>query len=209
MRKKAFTLVELLVVISVIAMLMGILLPVLNKARQSGKSTVCKANLHSIAVAFRMYLDDNRNLMPDAASLPYSETDLNQTSYPGKPPIIKFLGSYLGVTNNEMALVPTKKVYSKTFFCPADRNLTETDGVKGPNYNTLQYWYKVETTSYWYNETIKDLTPAQQASLLKQFGGPANVSIIYDQQNFHGNRGANGAYNYLYADGHIGDRRKQ
>jgi prepilin-type N-terminal cleavage/methylation domain-containing protein len=66
----AFTLVELLVVISVISLLMAILLPVLNKARASATSTVCQANLRSLSHGFRIYLDDNRDVMPPAAVIP-------------------------------------------------------------------------------------------------------------------------------------------
>ena len=65
-RKSAsgFTLVELMVVMSIIAMLLGILLPAMSAARRTAYRTMCKENLHSCALAFKMYLDDNRNTMP-------------------------------------------------------------------------------------------------------------------------------------------------
>lgn len=68
MRNKGmgFTLVELLVVISIISMLLAITIPSLNKARQYSKRTACKAQLHDIGMALRMYLDNNRNKMPPA-----------------------------------------------------------------------------------------------------------------------------------------------
>ena len=59
MNKKAFTLIELLVVIAVIAVLMGILLPVLKSAREQGKRTVCLSNLKQLQLAWSMYADDS------------------------------------------------------------------------------------------------------------------------------------------------------
>jgi prepilin-type N-terminal cleavage/methylation domain-containing protein/prepilin-type processing-associated H-X9-DG protein len=54
-----FTLVELLVVIGIIALLLGILLPSLSKARDSAKKTVCMANLRSLGQCFMVYANDN------------------------------------------------------------------------------------------------------------------------------------------------------
>jgi prepilin-type N-terminal cleavage/methylation domain-containing protein/prepilin-type processing-associated H-X9-DG protein len=57
----AFTLIELLVVISVISILMSILLPSLNKAKESGKSAVCLANIHNLTIAWIAYAADNED----------------------------------------------------------------------------------------------------------------------------------------------------
>ena len=57
-RQNAFTLIELLVVIAVIAVLMGVLLPSLNKARDQAKKIVCAGHVRNLGVALRMYLDD-------------------------------------------------------------------------------------------------------------------------------------------------------
>jgi prepilin-type N-terminal cleavage/methylation domain-containing protein/prepilin-type processing-associated H-X9-DG protein len=57
-QKKAFTLIELLVVIAVIAVLMGILMPALQRAREQGKATVCMSNMKQIGLAARLYAED-------------------------------------------------------------------------------------------------------------------------------------------------------
>ncbi|OHB57161.1 MAG: hypothetical protein A2Y12_13520 [Planctomycetes bacterium GWF2_42_9] len=58
---KGFTLVELLVVISIIAMLLAVLMPSLQKARESAKTIVCQSNLKQQGLAIQMYSLDNAN----------------------------------------------------------------------------------------------------------------------------------------------------
>ncbi|MBN1806490.1 MAG: type II secretion system protein [Sedimentisphaerales bacterium] len=57
--KKAFTLIELLVVIAIIAVLMAILMPALRAARSQARKAVCKVHVGGLALALRMYADDN------------------------------------------------------------------------------------------------------------------------------------------------------
>jgi prepilin-type N-terminal cleavage/methylation domain-containing protein len=57
MRKQGFTLIELLVVIAIIAILAGLILPVLARARESARRTSCASNLNQIAKAMFMYSD--------------------------------------------------------------------------------------------------------------------------------------------------------
>lgn len=66
---KAFTLIELLVVIAIIALLMGILMPALNRAREHGKRAVCLSNLRQLIVAWITYADDNGNYIVNGAPL--------------------------------------------------------------------------------------------------------------------------------------------
>jgi prepilin-type N-terminal cleavage/methylation domain-containing protein/prepilin-type processing-associated H-X9-DG protein len=65
--RKGFTLVELLVVIGIIAVLVGILLPALGRAREASKSTACLSNIRQVAMAFMMYSNDNKGWLPASA----------------------------------------------------------------------------------------------------------------------------------------------
>ena len=58
--QEAFTLVELLVVISIIAMLLTILVPSLQRARKQARTVLCKSNLKQWGLMYTMYCDDNR-----------------------------------------------------------------------------------------------------------------------------------------------------
>jgi prepilin-type N-terminal cleavage/methylation domain-containing protein/prepilin-type processing-associated H-X9-DG protein len=63
-KTKGFTLVELLVVIGIIALLISILLPSLNKARETANRAKCASNLHQIGLAILLYQNENNQLSP-------------------------------------------------------------------------------------------------------------------------------------------------
>ena len=67
--RRAFTLIELLVVIAIIAVLAGLLLPALSRAKQQSVRAACLSNLHQIAVACSMYVDDFSYRLPDRRDL--------------------------------------------------------------------------------------------------------------------------------------------
>ena len=54
-----FTLVELLTVLAIIAVLAGLLLPVLSRAKQQARSTACKSNLRQLGLGMKMYINDH------------------------------------------------------------------------------------------------------------------------------------------------------
>ena len=73
--KKAFTLVELLVVISIIALLVSILMPALSNARRQAKNVICQTNLKQWALIFLLYTDDNDDRFGEGYSWDGSPTN--------------------------------------------------------------------------------------------------------------------------------------
>ncbi|MFH0964884.1 MAG: DUF1559 domain-containing protein [Planctomycetota bacterium] len=64
--RKGFTLIELLVVMVIIALLVGLLLPALGRAREEARKTQCRSNLRQIGLAINMYCNDNKSWTPAA-----------------------------------------------------------------------------------------------------------------------------------------------
>ncbi len=69
-RQTGFSLLELMVTISIIAVLLGITLPVLPRVRDTARRTACAANYHGIAQGFQLYRDQNQQKFPDARYMP-------------------------------------------------------------------------------------------------------------------------------------------
>ncbi len=80
----AFTLVELLVVIGIIAVLISILLPAISKARESSRITQCLSNIRQIGLTTIMYINENRGLLPDAEYVNGGDSPLSP-AYNGLP----------------------------------------------------------------------------------------------------------------------------
>lgn len=81
--RTGFTLIELLVVIAIIALLIGILLPSLGKARDAGRTVVCASQMRQLGLAANMYADDNKDRFPIRARPHW--VDRLMTNYDMKP----------------------------------------------------------------------------------------------------------------------------
>lgn len=64
-KRNAFTLIELLVVIAIIGLLLAILVPSLARAKEKAEFLFCKANLRSLGMAMKLYLNDNDAMYPE------------------------------------------------------------------------------------------------------------------------------------------------
>ena len=96
LRRRAFGLVEMLVTIAVIALLLGLLLPTLARARESANRAKCLSNLRQLALAFTAYLNDNKGRFPRPAQngvqTPEDWVHFQRWRSPSEGAIAKYLG---------------------------------------------------------------------------------------------------------------------
>jgi prepilin-type N-terminal cleavage/methylation domain-containing protein len=83
--EEGFTLVELLVVIAIIALLMGILLPALNRAREMGKRVVCMSNIKQLTLGWLGYAEANNDKMVNTATPSQGVAAAQCDQCPGSP----------------------------------------------------------------------------------------------------------------------------
>jgi prepilin-type N-terminal cleavage/methylation domain-containing protein/prepilin-type processing-associated H-X9-DG protein len=115
--ERGFTLIELLVVIAIIAILAGLLLPALAKAKAKGLQIACLNNTHQLQVAWTMYINDNDNTLPQNVS--QGAGQLIASSTPGSW-IIGNAQASGDPTNITSGSLYNYTANVKVYHCPAD-----------------------------------------------------------------------------------------
>jgi prepilin-type N-terminal cleavage/methylation domain-containing protein/prepilin-type processing-associated H-X9-DG protein len=176
-QRRAFTLVELLAVIGIIAVLIGVLLPALSKAREQSNRTACLANLRALGQGMLLYANDSHDWLPDC-----------------NPP-----KTYANAAAQSAVLVglATKYVRSpQTFHCPSDidpvPDTIDNADYESPNSAHVSYEY---FSIWWRPEDAPRWVRVKKAPLAWDHDGGSSRPTPF--QN-HGIKGGN----VVFADGH-------
>jgi len=169
--KRAFSLIELLVIIAVIGVLAALILPAMNSARQRAFRSDCTSNLKQIELAFALYLDANNGHFPDRRDLKSSLPGGFHpwTDWPPSDP----RGAWAAVVLQDEA--PSFKIYS----CPAAVNALAGNAVqalqsvsRASNAPTCRYWL-------WRFDRTNGLT---EPTMRANFWGKSETAAIVNLQ---------------------------
>lgn len=178
-RRPAFTLIELLVVIAIIGVLIGLLLPAIQKVREAANRLSCSNNLKQLGLAFQNYQTANGTLPPGFTDATFVQAPLHHS--------LTFLLPFIEQDNIFKQITISKSGYDpanfaafampiKTFMCPSaplDPFVTYTAG--GSKYKTLPAGFtvaKVGRTDYTSAYTVGGTwVTASVGALPIQFGG--------------------------------------
>ncbi|MGE0001703.1 MAG: prepilin-type N-terminal cleavage/methylation domain-containing protein [Fimbriimonadaceae bacterium] len=173
--RKAFTLIEVIVVVTIIAVLAAIIFPVFARAKASAKQASCISNLRQIAVALSSYMVDSDGVFPHAVD-PIDKTRPEiwdrypefRARIPYMPDLDEVLQPY--VKNREV------------FHCPADIGTEVMDDQPDIVFQTTPSMHKVFNTSYFFRTEI-----AFRAYTDSRFQLPAETNVLMDAAgHWHG-----------------------
>ena len=182
-KPRAFTLIELLIVIGIIGALAGLLFPAVAKARAGAARARCAAQLHGIGQMLQMYFGENHNTLPKVNMMPSLRPPLN--SYPS---LVQLLAPY-------------HRGDTRVFQCPADQ-ITQPATDAPPGFET---YFAREQSSYYWNENV-----SIYASHITELKNGDALPLVQEYEPFHGHVGVSGSMNRLYADLHVdGDGKSE
>lgn len=167
-RAHAFTLVELLTVIAIIAVLAGILFPVFAKAKASAKQVACVSNLRQIGNSIALYMQDSDGIFPSAldASDKYASDIWNAfPEYKDRIPHMPLMPDILQ---------PYLKSY-EVFHCPSDTGSRMLDSHPDQEFITSPTMFKTYGSSYFFRTEI-----AFKYMSDTSFQLPSSVNVMFD-----------------------------
>ena len=203
-RIAAFTLIELLIAVSMLVALIALLLPAIKMARETTRRAICLSNQRQLLTALIVYVDENGGRFPIGGNRFNSSL-----SYYLHTPRAKW---------NSMGLLYTHNIVTdlKAFYCPSQREelFTFPAGIEGFNtgsgehYKTMSYYYRLfgeyAHTPFISMEDIGQMqqwTLANLADLGRPAGFLADIFGFYSGGDSWAHLGPH-AVNVAYSDGH-------